>query len=117
MSDILWEPSPERAAASHLSALMQRNCFASYDALWRFSVEEPAAFWMAVWEDGGVISSKLPDAPFGEVRMPGTEWFPGTRLNFAENLLRRTDDVQYAGADGALRMAHDTPPDHWKRLT
>jgi acetoacetyl-CoA synthetase len=92
MSDILWEPTPERAAASHLTALMRRNCFVGYDALWQFSVEEPAAFWTAVWEDGGVIASIMPNAPMGDEVMPGTDWFPGARLNFAENLLRRTDD-------------------------
>ena len=92
MSDILWEPTPERAAASHLTALMRSNCCASYEALRRFSIEEPAAFWTAVWEDGQVIASVLPEAPIGEEAMPGTEWFPGAMLNFAENLLRRTDD-------------------------
>lgn len=28
----------------------------------------------------------------------------------------RVEEAQYAGANGALKMAHDTPEDYWKRL-
>ena len=30
--------------------------------------------------------------------------------------VKRIDDVQFAGASGALKMAHDTPEDLWQRL-
>jgi acetoacetyl-CoA synthetase len=93
MGEILWEPSPERATGTLLGRFMQRHGFDDYGDLWRWSIEDRAAFWTAVWEDGDVIASHPPTAPIGTESMPGTEWFPGARLNFAENLLRRDDDA------------------------
>jgi acetoacetyl-CoA synthetase len=65
---------------------------ADYAALHRWSVTEPGQFWQSVWSQCGVIGDGA-DGPVLEdaVRMPGARWFPGARLNFAENLLRRRD--------------------------
>ena len=92
MTAILWEPSPDRANSTHLAQFMKRHGFDDYDELWRWSIEDRPAFWQAVWDDGNVIASVPSDRAVGVEAMPGTEWFPGARLNFAENLLRRRDD-------------------------
>jgi acetoacetyl-CoA synthetase len=95
VSDILWTPAPERRAGTAMARFGQSMAAAgaiaddSYDALWRWSVEQPEAFWAAVWDHIGVITSAPYQQVMDEPRMPGTEWFPGARLNFAENLLRR----------------------------
>ncbi len=40
-----------------------------------------------------IIASRSADAPASDLdRFPGARWFPGARLNFAENLLRFQDD-------------------------
>ena len=44
-----------------------------------------------MWEFCDVIASEGGSEAIGAGGMPGTEWFPGARLNFAENLLRRSD--------------------------
>ena len=95
MSDILWQPSPERIAASNLAGFARRLGFdpGDYETLRRWSIDHRGEFWQAVWDDGGVISSRPADRLVGIEAMPGTEWFPGARLNFAENLLRRSDDT------------------------
>jgi len=95
MSEILWEPSPERIAASNLHRFMGSvpGAPGTYDRLWNWSVEDRAGFWKAVWDFAGVIASRPPDAVIGRETMPGTEWFPGARLNFAENLLRGDPDA------------------------
>ena len=80
-----------------------RRCSDSH-ALWRWSVAQPEAFWEALWDDVGVLATEREDGrPFDAVlrgaRAHGTAragrtvrtWFPGARLNFAENLLRRRD--------------------------
>ena len=95
MSNLLWEPSAERKAASNLAAFMARaneekGAGANgYAALHRWSVEEPAAFWDLVWDDAGIVGEKGAP-PFIEDgdRMPGARFFPRARLNYAENLLR-----------------------------
>ena len=63
------------------------------DALCRWSVDRPEAFWPAFWRFAGLEASR----PWDQVlahgdRMPGSGWFEGARLNFAENMLRHRDD-------------------------
>ena len=78
-----------------------------YAALHRWSIEDSAAFWSAIWEYGAVIGDQG-DGPVlvdGD-RMPGAKWFPVARLNFAENLLRRRDDasgIVFRGEDRVRR--------------
>jgi acetoacetyl-CoA synthetase len=99
MNAPLWIPSPERAAAAHLTHFIaQANdrhglSIADYDGLHRWSIDEPGDFWSLVWDYVGVVGAKGegpylddPDA------LPGARWFPQARLNFAENLLRRRDE-------------------------
>lgn len=93
MSEPIWKPSPERIAAANLTAFLREvPGIADYPALWRWSVEDPAAFWAKVWSFCGVIAAELPErVVVGLEKMPGARWFPGARLNFAQNLLRRRD--------------------------
>ncbi|HWB71380.1 MAG TPA: acetoacetate--CoA ligase [Egibacteraceae bacterium] len=94
MSEILWTPTPQRIARSHLQRFMDTapGRPADYAALWEWSTSDLAGFWGKVWQDCGVVASEPYDAVVGELRMPGTKWFAGARLNAAENLLRRRDD-------------------------
>jgi len=64
----------------------------NYHDLHRYSVES-YDFWMDVWEYIGIISSVPPDKILEGGRMKELPtWFPGARLNYAENLLHRRDD-------------------------
>ena len=94
----VWEPSPERVARANLSRFLSevgRDLGRGLDlaALHRWSVDEPAAFWRRVWDFTGVVASNPATSTVEDLdRMPGARWFPGARLNFAENLLRHRDD-------------------------
>ncbi|MEX2419888.1 MAG: acetoacetate--CoA ligase, partial [Acidimicrobiia bacterium] len=92
---ILWEPTAEGIAASNLTRFMASVPGApnTYEELWRWSIDDRAAFWEAVWDFTGVVASAPYDAVLGRESMPGTEWFPGARLNFAEHLLRGDPDA------------------------
>ena len=115
VSEILWTPSEERAASSLLARYMAwlPNRPAGYRELWEWSVEDREGFWKSAWEYCGVIADDLPIRAIGDEAMPGTEWFPGVRLNFAENLLRR-------GGDGVavITAAEGRPTEHitWNQL-
>ena len=91
----LWTPPPERVAAAALTRFAAPLGFAppDYAALHRWSIENRAAFWQAVWDFCGVVGERG-DGPALEDghRFPGSRWFPGARLNFAENLLRCRDE-------------------------
>jgi acetoacetyl-CoA synthetase len=80
------------------------NAVSDYPSLYRWSVDRPDAFWPEVWGYCGIVSDQHPGRePWDRVavgldRMAppdpelGPRWFPGARLNFAENLLRFGDD-------------------------
>ena len=109
MADVpLWRPTEDHIAASQLAGFFRSLVRAgalpegpySYAALHRFSVEDPTAFWGAVWRWCGVIGDWPPASAVvrhAERMAPpdpvlGPTWFPEARLNFAENLLRFSDD-------------------------
>ncbi len=68
-----------------------------YPSLYRWSVDQPAAFWGEVWSFCGIVASRPAERVVeGLERLPGVRpagvtWFPGARLNFAENMLRYRD--------------------------
>ena len=101
MSDLLWQPSAQQIAQTNITQFVAfiKDRFATdlpdYPALYDWSISQPAKFWEAVWEFGGVISS----SPYTQIvddvlKLPGAEWFSGAKLNFAENLLRGANDEQ-----------------------
>jgi acetoacetyl-CoA synthetase len=106
-----WRPDPSRVMSSHIArfiadrraeqvALPAPDAPGAFAALHSWSVTDPAAFWAAVWRDANVIADDgragIPwdQVVIGADRMAppdparGPRWFPGARLNFAENLLR-----------------------------
>jgi acetoacetyl-CoA synthetase len=67
--------------------------FDSYEELYRWSVDDIPAFWAAAWDFLGIQASAPYTAAVDDLsRFPGAAWFPGARLNMAQNLLRHRDD-------------------------
>ena len=67
--------------------------FTEYPSLYQWSIENIPDFWAAMWEFAGIKASKPYDQIIDDLgKMPGAKWFAGTRLNFAENLLRYRDN-------------------------
>ncbi|MBI3093267.1 MAG: AMP-binding protein, partial [Rhodocyclales bacterium] len=95
----IWQPSAERIAGTRLTAFMaaagrrwnRRLASANYQTLHAWSIEHPEEFWVSVWEFGEVIGERGGTVVVDREKMPGAQWFPEARLNFAENLLRRRD--------------------------
>jgi len=96
--DLLWTPSPDQVARANITAFTawlaaeRQLRFASYEALWQWSVTDLDGFWQAVWDYCGIRASTPPSAVLGRRSMPGADWFPGARLNYAEHILRRAPD-------------------------
>jgi len=61
--------------------------FGGYEELWQWSVDELEEFWASVWEFCGVRASKPYERVLASREMPGSRWFEGAELNYAENLL------------------------------
>ena len=93
----LWTPSDETIASanitSYISWLTTRGIEVSnYDELWHWSVDHIEDFWESLWDYFELTYSKKWSAVLTERKMPGAEWFPGVRLNYAENIFARRDD-------------------------
>ncbi|MBC7950632.1 MAG: acetoacetate--CoA ligase [Rhodospirillaceae bacterium] len=98
MSTLLWQPAPERIAAANLTAFIRSVTeryganVHDYSSLWRWSVAAPEKFWATVWDWTKIIGDGPGSIVVDDIhKMPGAQWFPEARLNFAENLLRRND--------------------------
>jgi acetoacetyl-CoA synthetase len=83
---VLWEPPREMLTGSKMARYMRDRGFSSYEELWRWSVDDLDGFWRSIWELYEV--GPTPDRVLARAGMPGAEWFPGTRLNYAEHLFR-----------------------------
>ena len=95
----LWEPSAEWIKNANITRFIE-FVNKEYDQdikggkdLYKFSVEKIEDFWDAMWKFSDIIASKPYDKVVEDLSVfPGTKWFPGARLNFAENLLKYKDD-------------------------
>jgi len=114
MNDALWTPSPERIATANMTEFLRYveerggppvadYSPESYWQLHEWSLANPERFWSLTWRFCGIIGHRgtgggaervgvgldtmKPPDPEG-----GPLWFPDADLNFAENLLRFSDD-------------------------
>ena len=93
--DLLWTPGEARRNRSQVLRFMRwleehRGLrLDSYDALWRWSITDLEGFWHSIWDYFGVAASVPFDRVLGRRSMPGAEWFPGARLNYAGHILAR----------------------------
>jgi acetoacetyl-CoA synthetase len=109
--ELLWTPSAAQIEDANLTKFAkwlarERGLqFECYDALWQWSVTELEEFWQAMWDYFGIQSSSPHTRVLGKRTMPGAEWFPGARLNYAEHVLRN----ERAGFDALLFMSEKAP--------
>ncbi|OCH93786.1 acetoacetate-CoA ligase [Obba rivulosa] len=94
---ILWRPTnPSHTSLDALRRMINRKHglkLKDFHDLHRYSVED-YTFWLDLWQYLGVISSVAPEKILQEGRFKEIPaWFPGAKLNYAENLLHRNDDA------------------------
>ena len=101
---LLWQPSADFIAQSNLKKFQTyaeatyARSFSDYDALWQWSVEQPAQFWQSVadffqLQFHSPASQVLRPNPDG---MIGTQWFPGATLNYAQHVFRHKNNTHPA---------------------
>ena len=92
----LWRPSEATVRDANLTRFAKPLGFAppDYASLHAWSIGNRAEFWEALWRFHGVIGERgSGPALIDGGKFPGSRWFPDTKLNFAENLLRHQDDA------------------------
>ena len=114
MKKCLWTPSEEQRTSTVIYRFMefinqaQGTELSTYEALYAWSVAEPIRFWEAIWDFFDVIGDKADG--FADDTVPEfirMNWFPGARLNYAENMLRymqgEDDGIIFYGEDQSVR--------------
>lgn len=113
----LWQPTPERAAATSLAALARRVGVDDHASLHRWSVERPGELWDVLWDHLGVLGERGDAAVDpGDGSFLGARFFPEARLSFTENMLGHAP-----AADGlalvAVREGAEDRTWTWAELT
>jgi acetoacetyl-CoA synthetase len=95
----LWIPSAVQMKNANMTRFIEfvnrryGQNFRTYNDLYQWSVDRIPDFWVAIWDFAEVKASRKWDQVVEDLKkFPGTKWFPGAKLNFAENLLRYRDD-------------------------
>ncbi|MEH7387985.1 acetoacetate--CoA ligase [Bacillus sp. JJ1521] len=107
---ILWEPSEEWISNANITAFAKRVGMwpIQYERFHKWSYAYPTEFWSAIWDYTDIIGEKGNDIliPPDDRQMLGTKWFPQSKLNFSENLLRgdgKRQAIIEATEDGVTR--------------
>ncbi len=93
-NQILWSPSKEFIADSNLQKYQRwlkktkGLTFEDYQHLWEWSCTNIEEFWKSLWEYFEVISYSEFKEVLSSDNMPGTRWFEGATLNYAEHIFR-----------------------------
>jgi acetoacetyl-CoA synthetase len=99
---IVWTPSEERIASATITRYREwlnetrGLALAGYHDLWQWSVDDLEGFWGSIWEFFDVEAAEPYGRVLGRRQMPGAEWFPGARLNYAQHVFRNRDDAEIA---------------------
>ncbi len=114
MAKPLWKPSEENVRRTNMYRFMNlinqkyNRKFSEYGTLYQWSIDNIPDFWASMWEFAEIKASKPYEQIIDDVgKMPGAKWFSGSRLNFAENLLRYRDHkpaLVFRGEDRVARI-------------
>jgi acetoacetyl-CoA synthetase len=94
LEEELWKPSRARVNKALMTDFLKSVGLSGveYSEAHRWSIENREEFWSAVWDFCGVIGDRGDAVLRDGDLMPGAQWFPDARLNFAENLLKHAND-------------------------
>jgi acetoacetyl-CoA synthetase len=94
----LWQPTQQQIEHSGLWHYMRwlresrGRDFPDYAALWQWSATDIEGFWRSIWDYFDIQADGDPSLVLSTHKMPGAQWFPDTRLNYAEHIFRNATD-------------------------
>lgn len=108
MTNALWIPDESFIRKTKLAAFADEIGLEKPDylPLWQWSTDNTAEFWSQLWDFCGVIGDKGDRDLINGDQMPGAEFFPDAKLNYAENCLKRRDNddaIVFWGEDKVKR--------------
>lgn len=101
----IWTPTAAQVEAATVTRFQRAQGFGDHEALRRWSVAEPEAFWLAIWRFFDVQADGDPARVLAGSEMPGARWFPDVALSYPEHVFRDRDSRAVA-----LRFASEEEP-------
>jgi acetoacetyl-CoA synthetase len=98
IGDVLWSPPADLRQTTEIGRYVdwlrdeRGHTFPDYDALQRWSTTDLDGFWSSIWDFYGIRAHTPYERVLGVRTMPGAQWFPGARLNYAEHLVGAEED-------------------------
>jgi acetoacetyl-CoA synthetase len=94
VGDIVWRPAEARISASNMArfAAGQRLEATEYEGLHAWSIRDPESYHRRLWDFLEIIGDMGSPTVIPGTSIRTTRFFPGARLNYAENLLAQPDD-------------------------
>ena len=88
----VWKPSSDRITSSRMYSFLReasakRGFQPDWDHLYQWSIQQPEEFWSDAADFTKLIWHKRGREVLSGNSMFGARWFPGSQLNYAENLL------------------------------
>ncbi len=93
LGELLWKPDEESIRKSTLTKYMEwvkveHDITAdSYGQLWKWSISDVGSFWESLLDYFNVRHTGSYKSAVDHLTMPGTHWFSGAHVNYAENVL------------------------------
>jgi acetoacetyl-CoA synthetase len=97
--EILWTPPADARSRFEIGRYLEwlraeRGLdFPDYRELHRWSVTDLEGFWGSLWDFFELRADTPYERVLGSEAMPGAEWFPGARLNYAAHMVGRDEDL------------------------
>jgi acetyl-CoA synthetase len=106
--EVVWTPSPERVARSHVRRLMRRAGVDDVAALHAWSVADVARFWDVALDDLGLAWYRRYERTLDLSRgLPWARWFLGGETNIVLNCLDRHVQGALADRDALIAEGDD----------
>jgi acetyl-CoA synthetase len=103
-----WHPRPEQIRDANVTAIIESLGLASYEELYKYSIERPADYWRTMLNYCGVVWSKdysrYVDLSAG---MEFPKWFVGGKLNWTDTIFRWSKDPTTASRKAVIAETED----------
>ena len=95
MREPLWTPSSQKIKKSSLLEFSKFINFKpnnNFKKLWEWSVSNPEIFWSKFWDYSKIAGCKGKEIIKRDKIFNKTKFFPDSKINYAENLLKKRND-------------------------
>jgi len=96
----LWKPTNQKQEDSLLkdfSKFINLKTSNNFKDLWKWSVENPKIFWSKFWDYSKIIGDKGKETILKDKVFNKTKFFPDSKLNYSENILKKRSDLNAIG--------------------